>query len=190
MADKFFTPDSLPAGTTSVSIPVKLVAESTGAGVTGVVAAGITASYWRQGGLEVAIADSDLAALDSVYSSGGWFEVSNGIYRLDVPDAAFADGADWVKIIVAETGSQPFEITIALPTYAILRTTLFSKIIEDQGSYTVQQALSLMLAALAGESSSAGSVRSTPNGSATRISATINASNERTAMTLTPSAGA
>lgn len=189
MSDKFLTATSIKAGTVSVSIPVKLVAESTGAAVTGVVAAGIVASYWRQGGLVVGITETDLAALDSVYSAGGWFEAANGLYRLDVPDAAFAIGADWVKVMVAETGSQPFEITIALPTYADLRTTILAKIVEDQGSITAQQALSLMLAALAGESSSAGSVRSTPNGAVTRISATINAQNERTAMTLTPSAG-
>lgn len=188
MADKFLTATSIKAGTVSVSIPVKLVVESTGAGVTGIVAAGIVASYWRQGGLEVAITESDLAALDSVYASGGWFEVSNGIYRLDVPDAAFATGADWVKIIVAETGSQPFEITIALPTHAALAADILDTIIETEGSYTVQQALSVMLAVLAGVTGTQGSVLKTPNGVGTRVSATINASNERTAMTLTPSA--
>ncbi len=190
MADKFLTAESVKAGTTSVSIMVKLVAESTGAAVTGIVAAGITASYWRQGGLVVGITETDLAALDSAYSAGGWFEAVNGLYRLDVPDAAFATGADWVVITVAETGTQPFSVKIALPTYGILRTAILDKIIEDQGNITAQQALSLMLGVLAGVTSTAGSVLKTPNGVSTRVSATINASNERTAMAVTPSAGA
>lgn len=63
-----------------------------------------------------------------------------------------------------------------------------AKVVETQGSYTLQQALSLILSTLAGVTADAGATVKTPNGVATRIAATINASNERTAMTLTPSA--
>lgn len=66
-------------------------------------------------------------------------------------------------------------------------TELFGHVIESQGSYTVQQALSIMLSVLAGVTSSGGDVIATPNGSATRVTATIDGSNNRTAMTLTPS---
>ena len=188
MADKFLTEGSVKAGTTSVSIPVKLVVESTGAAVTGIVAAGITASYWRQGGLVVGITETDLAALDSAYSAGGWFEAVNGLYRLDVPDAAFATGADWVVVTVAEVGTQPFSVKIALPTHATLAASILTTIVETEGSYTVKQALSIILAALGGVTATGGATLKTPNGVSTRIAATINASNERTAMTLTPSA--
>lgn len=60
--------------------------------------------------------------------------------------------------------------------------------VEAEGTYTVKQVLSITLAVLAGVSASGGATIKTPNGVATRVSATINTSSERTAMTLTPSA--
>jgi VCBS repeat-containing protein len=60
-------------------------------------------------------------------------------------------------------------------------------VIETAGNYTLQQALSIMLAVLAGRTSSSGATMSTPDGSATRVAATIDGSNNRTAMALTPS---
>jgi hypothetical protein len=60
-------------------------------------------------------------------------------------------------------------------------------VIETAGSYTVGQALSIMLAVLAGRTSSSGATIATPDGSATRIAATIDSSNNRTSMSLTPS---
>lgn len=197
MSDKFLTTDSILAGTTSVSIQVTIVDESTGAGRTGIVAADLTGSYWRQGGLRTAITLAALGSVNAAYSSGGFIEVDAtnmpGTYRLDLPDAALATGADWATIQLKRTAGvpltvQPFVHVIALPTYATLRDTLFAKIVETQGNYTAQQALSILLSVLAGVTSTQGSVLKTPNGSATRVSATINASNERTAMTLTPSA--
>jgi|SRR4030095_1276573 len=192
MSDKFLTADAVPAGTTSISIEVEMFTESTDVAVTGLAAAGINASYWRQGGLRTAITESDLAAVDSAYSAGGWKEVDAtnmpGLYRLDVPDAAFATGADWVVVSVVEAGTKTFYKKIALPTYAALRTALFSIVIESAGSYTAQQALSSILAVAAGVTTSGGAIFKTPDGSTTRVAATINGSNERTAMTVTPSA--
>lgn len=61
-------------------------------------------------------------------------------------------------------------------------------VVETQGSYTLQQAMSIILAALAGVTDDNGATIKTPNGSATRIAATIDTdADERTAMTLTPS---
>lgn len=67
-----------------------------------------------------------------------------------------------------------------------IRDAIAAKVIESQGSYTLQQALSIILAAVAGVTDDSGATIKTPNGSATRIAATLS-SNERTAMTLTPS---
>jgi hypothetical protein len=154
MSDRMVTADSLAAGTTSVSLWVEMFVEATDAAVTGLIAANINASYWRQGGLRVAITESDLAAVDSAYSAGGWKEVDAtnmpGLYRLDVPDAAFATGADWVVISVVEAGSKTFYAKIALPTYSALRDAIFDHVVESEGSYTAQQALSIILAALGG----------------------------------------
>lgn len=61
-------------------------------------------------------------------------------------------------------------------------------VIETQGSITVGQALSLMLAFACGQTTNGGNTFLTPNGGATRITGTTNGSNERTAITATPSA--
>lgn len=192
MSDKFLTERSIKAGTTSVSIGFTLKATTTSDSVTGKVAADMTLSYWRQGGLRVAIAASDLAAVNSAYSAGGVKEVDAtnqpGLYRLDLPDAGLATGADWVVVSVKVAGAIPVDLDLALPTYATLATAILATVIETQGSYTVQQALSILLAALAGVTASGGATLKTPNGVTTRIAATIDVSNNRTAMTLTPSA--
>lgn len=62
------------------------------------------------------------------------------------------------------------------------------KVIETEGSYTAAQALSIGLSVLAGRTTDSGNTFKTPNNNATRVAATTNGSNERTAMTLTPSA--
>lgn len=59
--------------------------------------------------------------------------------------------------------------------------------VETQGSYTLQQALSIILAVVAGVTVDSGATLKTPNGAATRVAATIDTSNNRTAMTLSPS---
>jgi hypothetical protein len=92
------------ADSTSVRIPVALTKSADGTEQTATVASGVTASYWRQGGSRVAISVSDLGSVGAAWSSGGWKEVDAtnmpGSYELDVPDAAFASGADWVRVTV------------------------------------------------------------------------------------------
>ena len=65
---------------------------------------------------------------------------------------------------------------------------IWAKAIESNGSITAQEALSVILAAVAGVTTAGGATLKDPSGTTTRITATINASNERTAMTLVPSA--
>lgn len=103
MSDKLLS-NSFIADKTSVSIPFLLIT-SAGADVTGKVAADLTAYYWRQGGTFTSISLSNLAALNSAYSSGGVKEGQNGLYRLDLPDAALASGADWVVVLVICSGA-------------------------------------------------------------------------------------
>src|SRR4051812_38264408 len=97
------------AGSTSLSLPVVL-RDDTGAEITAKVAADMTAYYWRQGGSPTAISLSDLAAIGSAYSSGGVKEADAthmaGTYRLDVPNAAIATGADWVIIALYTSASR------------------------------------------------------------------------------------
>ena len=93
------------AGSTSVSLPVILRKTADNTENTGTLAASVTAYYWRQGGTPTALtAASDLAAITSAWAAGGWKapDATNepGVYRLDVDNAAFAAGADWVVISV------------------------------------------------------------------------------------------
>lgn len=67
-------------------------------------------------------------------------------------------------------------------------TDIWAKVCESEGSYTAQQILSIALSVLAGETNTGGTVFRTPNDNATRVTATVDASDNRTAMTLTPSA--
>jgi hypothetical protein len=90
------------AGSTSVSLPLELRKSADSTSLTGIVYTGVTGSYWRQGGTRTAITPATLSGPSSSYSSGGFVEVDAtnmpGVYRFDVPDAAFATGADWVVV--------------------------------------------------------------------------------------------
>jgi hypothetical protein len=46
----------------------------------------------------VALSLSDLAAIDSAHNDGGMYEIGNGEYRLDIPDAACASGVPAVSV--------------------------------------------------------------------------------------------
>ena len=64
-------------------------------------------------------------------------------------------------------------------------TSILAEVVEDQGSITLKQALQILIAALAGVTTSTGKVLKTPNGSATRITMTIDTTNnERDTVTL------
>lgn len=123
MSDKL--QGGIKAGSTSVSLPVILRKTSDNTELTGIAAAGVTAAYyWRQGGTPTAItALSDLAAITSAYAAGGWKEAdathTPGAYRLDVDDAAFATGADWVIIGVKVASAYVFFEKYALTTNVV-----------------------------------------------------------------------
>lgn len=93
-------------GATSQSVYVEVLDSSstTGGRKTGLAynTASLTAYYTRSGGNATAITLATLAAANSAWSSGGFKEVdatnAPGLYRLDVPDAAFAAGADSVVV--------------------------------------------------------------------------------------------
>ncbi len=98
---------SLIKGTTSYSayVFVQDSSVSTGAGLTGLAfnTAGLVASYVRPRAARQAIALVTQTATGA-YSAGGFVEVDSvnmpGLYRLDVPDAALAAGANAVVIML------------------------------------------------------------------------------------------
>jgi hypothetical protein len=84
------------AGKTDVSISIYARALS-GAALTGKTAADFALTY-RRAGANVALSLSDLASIDAAHTDGGIYEVGNGEYRLDLPDAAVATGANQVSV--------------------------------------------------------------------------------------------
>lgn len=196
MADKFLSASarggSVKAGSTSVSVVIQLQTTDTSAPITGIAHTDLTsASYIRQGGVRTAITLSALAAVNSVFSAGGWKELDGtnlpGLYRLDVPDGAFATGAEWVIVTVADGSTIAPDLYFALPTYGNISDSVLDAVVETEGSYTAQQVLSILLAEAAGRTTNSGYTFKTPNNNATRITATANSSKERTSITLNPS---
>jgi len=79
----------------------------------------LTAYYTRNGGSPTAITLATLAAANSAWSSGGFKELDAtnkpGWYRLDLPDAAVATGADSVGLCIrGATGMVQVDIEIQL----------------------------------------------------------------------------
>jgi len=143
MSDKLFS-WSVVADKTDVSIPIRLLSTA-GAAVTGKVASNLTLSYWRQGGTRTAITASDLAAVNSAHSDGGVKEVDAtnfpGLYRLDLPDAAVASGADWVCIGVVCSGAMDYETWLPIQSAGTVENaanlaTLLTRIVGTLASGT------------------------------------------------------
>lgn len=97
------------AGDTSCTIYVKLRDSSTGFAKTGLAwnTAGAAASYTRPKAAKIDIALATNTP-SGAWSSGGFVEVdataAPGLYRLDVPDGAFAAGVGYVIISITFTG--------------------------------------------------------------------------------------
>lgn len=98
--------DIVTKGSTSRSVTVDIIDSTDGTPETGVVfnTSGIDLWYRREGAALTAITEVTLAALTTAYTSGGFLAVANGTYRLDLPDAAFATGANYVDFGGTVTG--------------------------------------------------------------------------------------
>lgn len=107
------------AGSTDVPIEVEFLDSTAGTPETGITSAtaGLAISYRRVGGDNVAISLSNLSAIDDAHSDGGLYEIGNGLYRLDLPDAAVAAGASRVVIHGTATGMVMLPKTINLVAY-------------------------------------------------------------------------
>jgi hypothetical protein len=94
------------AGTTDVSVVVRIIDSTDGTPETGVVfnTSGIDMQYRREGAAVVDITEATLAALTTAHSDGGFLHIANGYYRLDLPDAACAAGANGVLVEGTVTG--------------------------------------------------------------------------------------
>lgn len=95
------------AGAASVSLYIMIrskVSDPVGQGLTGLVynTSGLAIAYTRDGAAATNIPLVTLAAVTTAWASGGFKEISStlapGLYRLDVPDLAFATGVAKFRI--------------------------------------------------------------------------------------------
>lgn len=82
-------------GSTNKSAKVRIINSSTGLPVTDTVhnTSGLVIWYRREGGTKQIVTLASLTALDSAHADGGFIHISDGYYRIDLPDAAFTTGA-------------------------------------------------------------------------------------------------
>lgn len=99
-------PDEVVAGSTDVSVVIRIMDSTDGTPETAVTfeTSGIDLWYRREGAAAVDITEATLAALTTAHADGGFLAIADGLYRLDVPDAAFAVGAPGVQIGGTVTG--------------------------------------------------------------------------------------
>jgi hypothetical protein len=97
---------SIRKGSIDQSTTLEIVDSTTFLPETGVAwnASGIDLWYRREGAAKVSITEATLASLTTAHSDGGFLEIADGDYRLDLPDAAVAGGADHVVIGGTVTG--------------------------------------------------------------------------------------
>lgn len=87
------------AGTADVTVPMR-ARNIDGTPVTSFEhnTAGIDLWYWRQGSAKASITEAALAALTSAHADGGVEFIDDGVFRLDLPDAACAAGVPFVVV--------------------------------------------------------------------------------------------
>lgn len=98
--------DIVKKGSTNRSVTLRIIDSTDGTPETGVVwnTAGIDLWYRREGAAKVAVTEATLAALTTAHTDGGFLHISDGEYRFDLPDAAFATGAQHVDVGGTVTG--------------------------------------------------------------------------------------
>lgn len=104
LADGLF--DIVTKGAIDRSVTVDIIDSTDGTPETAVVfnTAGIDLWYRREGAAITSITEVTLAALTTAHTDGGFLAIANGKYRLDLPDAAFATGANYVDFGGTVTG--------------------------------------------------------------------------------------
>jgi hypothetical protein len=106
----------LKKGSTDKSVYLRIIDSTDGTPETGVVfnTSGIDLWYRREGAAKTSITEATLASLTAAHTDGGFLHVGDGVYRLDVPDAAWANGANEVVICGTVTGMILKEVVVQL----------------------------------------------------------------------------
>lgn len=98
--------DIVKKGSVDRSVPIYAFDNTTGLAKADLAynSSGMDLWYRREGAAVVSVTEATLAALTTAHADGGFLAVANGEYRLDLPDAAFATGANYVDYGGTATG--------------------------------------------------------------------------------------
>ena len=98
--------DIIKKGSVDRSVTIRIIDSTDGTPETGVTNAtsGLDLWYRRQGAAKTGITEASLSALTDAHADGGILHIGDGYYRLDLPDAAFATGAQHVDVGGTVTG--------------------------------------------------------------------------------------
>lgn len=114
-------------GSTDRSVYLRALDSTDGTPETGIAynTSGIALFYRRDGAAATTITPADLAALTTGHTDGGVKHVNAGIFRLDVPDAAWVAGSETVVIGGSATGMifKEVEVQIAATLQPIRTNT-------------------------------------------------------------------
>jgi hypothetical protein len=113
--------DIVTKGSTDRSVVVSIIDDTDGTPETGVVfnTSGIDLWYRREGAAKTSITEATLAALTTAHTDGGFLHIGDGDYRLDLPDAAFATGANYVDFGGTVTGMIVIGGRVRLVNYSL-----------------------------------------------------------------------
>ena len=94
-------------GSTNVSLAVRLYDATNGSPKSGLTIANLQIRYIRvEDDNDVTISNwtslTALANLEATHTDNYGYEIGEGYYRIDVPDAAFATGADFLSVLVQD----------------------------------------------------------------------------------------
>ena len=130
MADRLY--GDVVADSTGISIALLLRSSVDNSRLTGVAAGSVVAQYFRQGdAAPTAITATPLSSANAAWAAGGWREISAasmpGWYRFDIPNGAFAAGADWVALQVSVAGTFGFDIPYRLQSAALVADQILKR---------------------------------------------------------------
>lgn len=116
VASPAFAQRIITKGATNETVELFIIDEDTGVPELGVLynTSGIDLWYQRPGAAKTSITEATLSALTDAHSDGGFLEIDDGMYRLDLPDAAFATGVSHVTIGGTVTGMIVRPVTVQL----------------------------------------------------------------------------
>ncbi len=127
-------------GSTNISLAVRLYDATNGSPKNGLTIAKLQIRYIRvEDGNDVTISNwtslTALADLEAAHTDNYGYEIGEGYYRIDVPDAAFATGADFLIVLVQNNVDNNIlveEKEIQLGIFEKAAKTLVNKAIQNK----------------------------------------------------------